>query len=110
MFPVSLPTRAGLERVLLVMYYESLGVARLLARGAHGETGRVIVHYEQLLMEKNMSGYSATMRMERAQKPEVNRCGDCGVEISDSQILCQKCIKNEVDFRGGFQIQSGESQ
>ena len=56
LFPVSLPTRAGLERVLLVMYYESLGVARLLARGAHGETGRVIVHYEQLLMEKYDGG------------------------------------------------------
>jgi len=58
---------------------------------------RIAVHYEQLLMEKNMSGYSATMRMERAQKPEVNRCGDCGVEISDSQILCQDCLWSQID-------------
>jgi hypothetical protein len=57
-----------------------------------------------------MAGYGTAMKLQKSQKPEVNRCGDCGVEISDSQILCQKCIKNEVDFRGGFQIQSGESQ
>ncbi len=49
-----------------------------------------------------MSGYSATMRMEREQKVKVNTCGDCGIEITDSEILCQACIKSEVDFRGSL--------
>jgi hypothetical protein len=38
-----------------------------------------------------MSGYNATMRMEREHKVKVNTCGDCGVEITDSEILCQDC-------------------
>ena len=42
-----------------------------------------------------MSGYNATMRMEREQKVKVNTCGDCGVEITDSEILCQDCITRE---------------
>ena len=59
-----------------------------------------------------MSGYNATMRMEREQKVKVNTCGDCGIEITDSEILCQACIKSEVDFRSSLvsKIQSGESQ
>jgi hypothetical protein len=57
-----------------------------------------------------MSGYGVSMRRtEKQTKPEVNTCGDCGIEISDSQILCQKCIKNEADFRGGFLVSKFES-
>ena len=69
-----------------------------------------------------MSGYSATMRMEREQKVKVKVCGDCGIEITDSEILCQDCtvtleIKQHpadrwVPFMRRCQadIQSGESQ
>ena len=39
-----------------------------------------------------MSGYNAVMRMEREQKVKVNTCGDCGIEITDSEILCQDCL------------------
>jgi hypothetical protein len=45
-----------------------------------------------------MSGYGVAMRRtEKQMKPEVNTCGDCGGEISDSQILCQSCLWLQLD-------------
>lgn len=45
-----------------------------------------------------MSGYGTAMRKtERESRPEVNTCGDCGIEISDSEIICQDCQKDEDD-------------
>ena len=45
-----------------------------------------------------MSGYGVAMRRtEKQTKPEVNTCGACGVEITDSQILCQNCLWLQLD-------------
>jgi hypothetical protein len=62
-----------------------------------------------LAQENTMAGYGTAMKMDKATKPCYNVCGACGTEIASTEILCKECIKNEVDFRGGFQIQSGES-
>ena len=46
-----------------------------------------------------MSGYGTAMRKaekQRTPRPEVNTCGDCGIEITDSEILCQDCKKIEA--------------
>ena len=61
-----------------------------------------------LALENTMAGYGTQMKMDKATKPCYNICGACGTEIASTEILCKECIKDEVDFRGGFQIQSGD--
>jgi hypothetical protein len=43
-----------------------------------------------------MSGYAAReARINQERKPRVNLCGDCGVEVSDTELLCEKCDRLE---------------
>jgi hypothetical protein len=46
-----------------------------------------------------MAGYGTAMKEQKSQKPVVNTCGDCGVEITDSEILCQDCLWPKKDVQ-----------
>ena len=43
-----------------------------------------------------MSSYGVReARINQERKPRVSLCGDCGVEVSETELLCEVCAKQE---------------
>ena len=43
-----------------------------------------------------MSSYGVReARINQERKPRVSLCGDCGVEVSETELLCDECAHTE---------------
>ena len=51
-----------------------------------------------------MSSYGVKeARINQERKPRVNLCGDCGVEVAETELLCDECAKLDRTWEPVFE-------